>query len=52
MGKGNDGRWEVQATFFPFSVNKSFSKKKRIKSTLQYTQLFSILHVSANFHYD
>ena len=52
MGGGNDRSWEVQAAFTRFSVNNSFSMKKRIQVPTSYPSYFSILHVSPNFQWD
>ena len=52
MGGGKDGRLKEQATlFYRFSLNNSFSMKKKIKNTLKLPKLFSNFHVLTNFHY-
>ena len=50
MGGGGDGRLEVQAAFFWFSVNKSISILNKIHNSS--SSYFPILHVSTKFHYD
>ena len=47
MGKWNDGRLEVQAVFFLFSMNNSFSIKKTRKRAQQLPYLlpnFTCVH--------